>query len=86
MCDPGEVAHAVDLIFADGDMQGERGAVLALSRNLAPDPDDLAFSRLPILPQVAVVIASTGLRHEDLDVLIQSARAQCSQTTFQSPG
>jgi len=42
--DTGEVPHAVDLVFADADMQGEHEVVLALSRNLAcPTPAQVLF-------------------------------------------
>lgn len=54
--------------FADGEVDGEAGAVFALAHDLTPDADDAIHSGVQVVLNVAVVPVAIGLRHEQADV------------------
>ena len=67
--DAGEHALVAHVQFADREVHGEGGAVLAQADDLAADADDLLLAGGQVVVQVAVVLVPVGLGHEHLDVL-----------------
>lgn len=66
--DAGEEATAADVKLADGEVDGEDGAVLAAAEDLAADADDAALAGLAVAGEVAVMAGAVGLGHEGADV------------------
>ena len=65
---PGEHASAADGNLADGEVHGERRAVLAPADHLAADADDLALAGPQVIGQVGVVPLVIRRGHEHLHV------------------
>ena len=82
----GEIAPAIRLELADGQMQRKGGAVPAAAAHLAADSDDLLDAGRLIVGDVAIMLRLVGLRHEDLDVLADQFRRIVEQIGVQSPG
>ena len=77
----GEVAPAIGLELADGQVERKGRAVLAPSAHLSADTDDLLDAGCQIVGDVAIVLRLVGLRHEHLDVLAdQLGRAVTEQS------
>src|SRR5690606_2495296 len=66
--DTGEIALVSDRVLADRQVHGKEGAVPAQPLHLPADPDDPALPGLQISPNVSVVLARIGLRHQHGDV------------------
>ena len=63
--DPGETALAVDVHFADRQVQGKRRPVSAQPGDLATEADDLPGAGGEITRQVRVVLLPVRRRHQD---------------------
>ena len=66
----GEVALPCDLELADGKVDGERRADLALCRHLTSNTDYLLDAGALITVQVSVMLGSMQFRHQGLDAVV----------------
>src|SRR3546814_5860979 len=63
-----DLAAAILLEGADGELEGEFAAVLAAATHLAADADDALLAGLQVMLQIAVMLAVIRLRHQHGDV------------------
>jgi len=80
--DAGEEASFSDVELADGEVDGEDGAVLAAAEDLAADADDAALAGLAVAGEVAVMTGAVGLGHEGADVASKKLAGGPSEHAF----
>src|SRR5215470_11235340 len=78
----GEESSAARFHLADRELDGKRGAILALANHDTPDADDALLPGLQISIEILIVIFTIRRRHQDLDVPPENLLRAISEQSF----